>query len=251
MTILISNDDGINAKGLRTLRDTLAEEFDIMVVAPDKQQSASSHSLTLHNPLRVEKLDDINLTVNGTPTDCIMLAVRELMKDDTPELVISGINHGANVGDDVTYSGTVAAAFEGSLLGIPSLAISLDNHGKKDSDFGFAAEFARKVVRDILDKKFPSKILLNINVPDINRSACEGVSITRLGKRHYKDAIVRKTDPRGRDYYWVAGTPLSEGAEKDTDIYALNTNRISVTPLHLDLTHHPTIATLKKWNWEI
>ena len=249
MTILISNDDGIDAKGLISLRNALSEIADVIVIAPDRQQSASSHSLTLHKPLRVRKIDKNNMVVDGTPTDCVMLAVQELLTEK-PALVVSGINHGGNLGDDVTYSGTVAVAFEGTLLGIPSIAISLDNGWQPNSDFTLAAQFAKKLVSIVLEKGLPTNTLLNVNVPHIPLEECKGVAITRLGRRHYKDVIVKKHDPRGKPYYWIAGTPEFYDTGEDTDVFAIKSNKISITPLHLDCTHYESIETLKKWSLE-
>jgi 5'-nucleotidase len=211
---------------------------EVVVVAPDREQSASGHALTLSRPLRLQQMEKNWYAVDGTPTDCVNLAVLWLMKDDPPDLVCSGINFGTNLGDDVTYSGTVSATFEGTLLGIPSVAFS------QEVAQGFswepAARFALTLVETILAEEVPKDLLLNVNVP---AGEVQGVSFTKLGRRVYKQSIVEKLDPRGRKYYWIAGTPEWEAAA-GTDFEALSQGRISVTPLHLDLTYYPGLETL-------
>lgn len=208
------------------------------MVAPDREQSASGHALTLSRPLRMQQMEPNWYAVDGTPTDCVNLAVLWLLKDDPPDLVCSGINFGSNLGDDVTYSGTVSATFEGTLLGIPSVAFS------QEVSEGFswenAARFARNLVETLLAETVPKDLLLNVNVP---AGEVQGVSFTKLGRRIYKQSIVEKLDPRGRKYYWIAGTPEWEAAA-GTDFEALSLGRISVTPLHLDLTYYPGLETI-------
>jgi 5'/3'-nucleotidase len=211
---------------------------EVVVVAPDREQSASGHALTLSRPLRLQQMETNWYAVDGTPTDCVNLAVLWLMKDDPPDLVCSGINFGTNLGDDVTYSGTVSATFEGTLLGIPSVAFSQEV--AQGFSWDAAARFALTLVETILAEAVPKDLLLNVNVP---AGEVQGVSFTKLGRRVYKQSIIEKLDPRGRKYYWIAGTPEWEAAA-GTDFEALSEGRISVTPLHLDLTYYPGLETL-------
>ncbi len=237
MRILVTNDDGIFSEGIRVLVDALRPLGDVWVVAPDREQSATGHSLTLHRPLRMQRLEEQEFSVDGTPTDCVNLAVLWLLKESPPDLVVSGINFGLNLGDDVTYSGTVSATFEASLLGIPSIAFSQEI-GEHFS-FDRAAEFAADFVDAVLAEPLPPDLLLNVNLPV---GAIKGVSFTRLGKRVYKQAVVEKTDPRGRKYFWIAGTP-SWQEEEGTDHEAVSSGRVSVTPLHLDLTDYRGLSS--------
>ena len=230
--ILVTNDDGVFSEGIKLLAEALSEVGRVTVVAPDREQSASGHALTLHRPLRIRQLEDTWYSVDGTPTDCVNLAVLWLMREDKPDLVCSGINFGTNLGDDVTYSGTVSAGFEGTLLGIPSIAFSQEV-GEHFS-FGPGAELAARFVRGLLDEDLPPDLLLNVNVP---AGEIAGVSFTRLGRRRYNQSIVEKRDPRGRKYYWIAGAPEWE-EEEGTDFDAMSKGRVSVTPLHLDLTDY-------------
>lgn len=230
--ILVTNDDGVFSEGIRLLAEALAEVGKVMVVAPDREQSASGHSLTLHRPLRMQRVRDDWYTVDGTPTDCVNLAVLGLMKDEPPDLVVSGINFGLNLGDDVTYSGTVSATFEGSLLGIPSVAFSQEV--EEGFSFEAAARFARSFIGSLIEGTLPKDLLLNVNIP---AGDIQGVSFTRLGHRVYKQSLVEKLDPRGRKYYWIAGTP-EWTPEDGTDHQALVSGCVSVTPLHLDLTDY-------------
>lgn len=235
--ILITNDDGVYSEGIKLLADALADVADVVVVAPDREQSASGHSLTLHRPLRMRRMEENRYAVDGTPTDCVNLAILSLLEDDPPDLVASGINFGLNLGDDVTYSGTVSATFESSLLGIPSVAFSQE----VGENFSFepAAEFARSLAKTLLDERdeLPRDLLLNVNFPALPRDGFHGVRFTKLGHRVYKQSVVEKVDPRGRKYYWIAGTPEWE-EEKGTDYEAISEGHISVTPLHLDLTDY-------------
>jgi len=238
--ILITNDDGIFSQGIRLLAASLARIAEVVVVAPDREQSATGHSLTLSRPLRMQKMEENWYAVDGTPTDCVNLGVLSLLKDRPPDLVCSGINFGLNLGDDVTYSGTVSATFEGTLLGIPSVAFSQE----VGEGFSFepAAEFARTLVEVLLQEglaQLPRDLLLNANVP---AGPIQGVSYTRLGRRVYKQSVIEKLDPRGRKYYWIAGTPQWERAS-GTDFEAVSQGRISVTPLHLDLTYYPGLES--------
>lgn len=231
--ILLTNDDGVYSEGVTLLARELAGLGEVVVVAPDREQSATSHSLTLTRPLRMQKLDGNRYAVDGTPTDCVTLAVLWLLKDAPPDIIVSGINFGLNVGDDVTYSGTVSATFEGSLLGIPSIAFSQE----VEEGFSFArsARLARRFVGNLLDEPdLPRDLLLNVNFP---AHEPRGVRFTRLGKRVYKQSIVENVDPRGRKYYWIAGTPEWQ-EDSGTDHEAVQSGWVSVSPLHLDLTDY-------------
>jgi 5'-nucleotidase len=247
--ILVSNDDGIRAAGIRALEAALAPLADVWVVAPDREQSAASHSLSLYRPLRVDTIDDRHFAVDGTPTDAVNLAINGIMKTK-PDLVVSGINHGANLGDDITYSGTVSAAMEGTLLGVPSIAMSLaprDSANREAApDFTAAAAFAARLARLVSERGVPRDTLLNINVPGLPAEELRGYVITRQGKRRYGDAIVEHVDPRGRKYYWIGGEDLGFVPAEGTDCTAVAGGYISVTPLHLDLTNYASIAAVSE-----
>lgn len=233
--ILVTNDDGVYSEGLTLLVAALRKigGAEVTAVAPDREQSATSHSLTLHRPLRMQKLEEGMYAVDGTPTDCVNLAVLWLMKEEPPDLVVSGINFGLNVGDDVTYSGTVSATFEGTLLGIPSIAFSQEVAER--FSFAAAAQFARRFVEQLLaEPSLPPDLLLNVNMP---AGEIRGVEFTRLGRRRYQQVIVEKEDPRGRRYFWIAGTPAWR-EEEGTDHSVISAGKVSVTPLHLDLTDY-------------
>lgn len=242
--ILISNDDGINSKGLHRLHEALSELGDVFVVAPDRDQSAVSHSLSLYRPLRLEQATERVYTVDGTPTDCINLAINGIMNDHRPDLVVSGINKGENLGDDITYSGTVSAAMEGTLLGVPSIAISLA--GKNDYNFEAACYYSLKISKYVLENKLPKDTLLNVNVPGIDKEEIKGVMVTRQGKRLYEEPVVEKTDPRGRKYYWIGGDALGFIHIENSDIVAVNEGYVSVTPITLDLTDFNFMDNLRK-----
>src|SRR5689334_20518394 len=222
MIILVCNDDGIRSEGIQTLARALDPLGDVYVVAPDREQSAAGHSLTLHRPLRVEEISPRQFAIDGTPTDCVNLAVSGILPG-RPGLVVSGINKGANLGDDITYSGTVSAAIEGTLLGIPSLAISLASLTSRDRDafeFGAAAEFAARLVAEVIARPLAANTLLNVNVPAIPRGEMAGFRVTRQGKRRYGEALVEKIDPRGKKYYWIGGDELGFIDEPGTDFAA-------------------------------
>ncbi len=240
--ILVSNDDGIRSDGIRALAAALRRLGVVYVVAPDRERSAASHSLTLHRPLRVANLGKRFWAVDGTPTDCISLAVGAILPV-RPHVVVSGINRGGNLGEDVSYSGTVSAAMEGTLLNIPSVAVSLA--GRDTFDFSAAAGFAVKTVRHVLKNGLPKDTLLNINVPAVKR--IKGYRITMLGKRFFGDVVVEKVDPRGKKYYWIGGDMVRWEGGKDADFHAVSKGYISITPLHLDLTNYSSIAELKLW----
>jgi len=247
--ILLTNDDGIGAKGLRVLKNEMSRlGGEVYVVAPDRDQSATSHSLTLSQPLRVNELEDKIFSVQGTPTDCVMLAIRYLMKRK-PDIIISGINHGPNLGDDVSYSGTVAAAVEGTMLGVLSMAISLADW--KPKEFDTAAEVAANICRVILKRGLPDDTYLNVNVPYVDKEDICGVEVTRLGKRIYRDAVERKTDEKGNSFFWIGGQqPSWEGGDK-TDFSAIEAKKISITPLHLDVTNFRALEELSHWDFPI
>lgn len=213
---------------------------EVWVVAPDRQQSAASHSLSLHRPLRVEEVGPRRLAVDGTPTDCVNLAINGIL-EERPALVVSGVNHGANLGDDITYSGTVSAAMEGTLLGVPSIAVSLVTSGEGE-DFGPAAAFAARLAGTVLKGGMPRDTLLSVNVPALPVDRLRGYVVTRQGKRRYSDAIVENTDPRGKKYYWIGGSEAGFVPEEGTDFAAVQGGYISITPLHLDLTNYASIA---------
>jgi 5'-nucleotidase len=238
--ILITNDDGIYSEGIRKLADVLRSVGEVIIVAPDREQSAASHALTLNRPLRLMQLEENEWIVDGTPTDCVNLAVLKLMKDQRPDIVVSGINFGPNLGDDVTYSGTISAAFEGALLNIPSVAFSalIGEH----FSFDRCAEFAGQLTHHLLQQPRNPQIILNVNFPV---TQFQGVKVTRLGKRVYSEGVVERLDPRGRKYYWIGGDPPTWHPGEGTDFEAVQNGYVSITPLHLDLTHHDSIARLK------
>jgi 5'-nucleotidase len=237
--VLVCNDDGIRAAGIQALAAALSDLGEVWVVAPDREQSAVSHALSLHRPLRADRIADRQFAVDGTPTDCIILAVSKILPEK-PALLVSGINHGGNMGDDVSYSGTVSAAVEGTLLGIPSIAVSLVTRGA--ADFGAAATFANRLGRSVLEQGMAPDTLLNVNVPAIAVEDIRGYAVTRQGKRRYGDAIVENVDPRGRTYYWIGGDDLGYMQSEGSDCTAVESGYISVTPLHLDMTNYQSIA---------
>jgi 5'-nucleotidase len=240
--ILVCNDDGIHSAGITTLAETLAPLGDVVVVAPDREQSASSHALTLQRPLRIEEIGPRRYVVDGTPTDCVNLAINGILRA-RPALLVSGINRGANLGDDVTYSGTVSAAMEGTLLGIPSIAVSLV--GRTTFDFTGAAGVSERLAAFVLAHGLPADTLLNVNVPPTEPGAAlRGLALTRMGRRRYGDAVVENVDPRGRKYYWIAGEEVPFVAEEGTDFHAVRDGFVSVTPIHLDLTNYRSFDAL-------
>ncbi len=247
MNILITNDDGIFAPALHALKTELASLGRVVIVAPDRDQSATSHSLTLHRPFRIHRHDVDLYSVDGTPTDCVVCAYYGLL-DAAPDLVISGINHGPNMGEDVFYSGTVAAAIEGSIQGAPAIAASLVT--RELTDFLGPAAFVARLARRVLDHGLPRRQLLNVNLPHLAWDAIEGVAITRLGSRSYRDTLVRKVDPRGREYYWIGGEDPVWDPQEGTDFHAVHHGWISITPLRLDLTDEPALVALRGWKLE-
>lgn len=245
MLILISNDDGIQAAGIIALATEMARIAQVVVVAPDREQSASSHSLTLHRPLRVNRVQKDWYAVDGTPTDCVTLAVDKLLKRK-PDLVISGINHGPNLGDDVMYSGTVAAAFEGFVHGVTSVAVS--QSGWRNVDLRTSARFVRRFVQGVPELFDGKRRLLNINLPAPGRGGLRGFRITRLAHRTYTDVIQEKLDPRGRAYFWIAGSPKWQ-AGPDTDVVAVRSGTVSVTPLSMDYTDYKQLVEMQDWKF--
>ena len=233
--ILVTNDDGVRAPGLRLLAEALAPLGQVEVYAPESQQSAVGHSVSLHKPLRVNALEPGWHMVDGTPTDCVMLAVRSLL-GRRPDLVVSGVNPGANLGDDVTYSGTVAGAFEGMLLGLPAIAVSDVSY--RPIHMGTAARVGARVAAYVLAHGLPEDTVLNVNVPDVPYEELQGVAVTRMGRRNYHDEIVRREDPRGGAYYWIGGDEPAHVRESGTDFEAIEQGQVSVTPLQRDITHH-------------
>lgn len=248
MHFLLSNDDGYLATGLDRLAKALEKLGKVSVVAPDRDRSGASNSLTLDTPLRAETADNGFIFVNGTPTDCVHLAITGLL-DDEPDMVISGINNGANLGDDVLYSGTVAAAMEGRFLGRPAMALSL--MGDTPDHFDTAVHVALMLIERLENPAIDNKLLLNINIPDVPVDAIAGVEITRLGNRHKSQPAVCSTDPRGRIIYWVGPVGAEQDAGPGTDFYAVNHNRVSITPLQVDLTAHATLDNLHEWASEL
>ncbi|MDP2167339.1 MAG: 5'/3'-nucleotidase SurE [Thermodesulfovibrionales bacterium] len=246
--ILVTNDDGVHSPGLIALLKAMKEVGDAYVVAPDRERSAASHSLTLHRPLKPEELRERVWAVNGTPTDCVAIGVEKILREK-PDIIVSGVNKGANLGDDITYSGTVAAAMEGTILGIPSIAVSTVLDGRLPIHFETAARFAAEAARYILDKALPYDTLLNINVPNRAGKDIMGMKFTRQGKRVYSGSIQETFSPAGEKHYWIGGgRPFWEHGE-DTDMTAVIEGYISVTPVHLDLTNYEAIEYLKR-HWK-
>jgi len=251
--ILITNDDGIDAPGIRALYKALLKcDYRIFVVAPASEMSAVGHAITLSDPLRVK---EVNLDkkikayrVNGTPADCVKIAYWALL-DIKPDLIISGINTGSNTGINMLYSGTVSAATEGSILGIPSFAISLATYS--DPDFSFAADFSCRIAEIILKNRMPESVFLNINVPNLPKEKIKGVKVTRQGRAIFVEKYEKRYDPRGNTYYWLSGQKIDKENETDIDEGAVQNGYVSVTPVHFDLTHHNSIDMLEKWNIKI
>ncbi len=244
MRILLSNDDGYQAKGLRLLAQGLADLAEVVIVAPDRNRSGASNSLTLDTPLRVEQVSDNVYYVNGTPTDCVHVAITGLL-DIEPDMVISGINHGANLGDDVLYSGTVAAAMEGRFLGLPALAVSLVID--QGQHFSSAIACVRRMLQRFGSDPLPKDTILNINVPDLPEHQIQGIAATRLGFRHKSEPAVTAFDPKGNVVYWVGPAGAGQDAGPGTDFHAIAKSRISVTPIKIDLTDHAGLEYLASW----
>lgn len=245
MRILVTNDDGYLANGIQVLADAARRLGDVTVVAPDREQSATSHSLTLHYPLRARKVSDLIHVVDGTPTDCVVLALGELLGEQ-PDFVVSGINHGANLGDDVLYSGTVAAAMESCILGIPSIAISYT--GSEPTDIEAWRDVLAELLGQLLEREdFPAETLLNINLPAIAPDKLAGVRVTTLGRRAYVGSLTRANDPNGKEYFWIGGGEQKWWGGPDVDFRAVHSGYISITPLHLDLTNYKLLERIEGW----
>jgi 5'-nucleotidase len=245
--ILVTNDDGIDAPGLLALADSVASLGQVWVVAPEKQQSAMSHALTLHKPLRLYGEGERRYAVSGTPTDCVFVGVLHLMPE-RPAVVLSGVNRGANLGDDVSYSGTVSAALEAAIMGIPGIALSHVDY--RSPDYRDGVDFARQLAEQVLRDGLPKGKYLNVNFPSAPRGGIKGVRVTRLGQRYYADTIVECTDPRGRPYFWIGGKDPQFNDIPGSDCNAVHEGYISVTPLHSDPTDHDGLDTLRGWGLE-
>jgi 5'-nucleotidase len=250
MRILITNDDGIHAPGLDVLQQIASElSGDVWTVAPETEQSGASHSLTLHEPLRLREVEERIYAVKGTPTDCVIMAVRFLLRDKPPDLVLSGVNAGQNMADDVTYSGTIAGAFEGNLLGIPSIALSLAYSFDKDKmrklKWQTPVTLGPDLIRKLLDAGWPEDVVLNVNFPDREPDDIEGVVVTDQGRRNQDSLTIEdRMDTRGKSYYWLGFKRGKSTPEEGSDLWAIHTGRISVTPLNLDLTHRDAAKIL-------
>lgn len=247
LRILLANDDGVYAPGLETL-EKIAKQLtaDIWIVAPDQDHSGAGHSLTLKNPLRVREISPRKFAVTGTPTDCVLIALKHLMIDSPPDLILSGVNRGGNLAEDVTYSGTVAAAMEGTLLGVPSIALSQCHAPGHLAKWSTALEHGPKLIKQIFQSGIPKDVFININFPDVIGSSVKGVQIVRQGTRTPFASILKRIDPRESPYYWIGAIPEMVTENEHTDMMAIQENFISVTPLHLDLTHYETLKKLKK-----
>lgn len=241
--ILVTNDDGIHSEGLIVLYEKLIKEYDVVVVAPDRERSAISRALTLFRPLRVNEIKKNFFSVDGTPTDCVNLAINGLFKGKI-DMVVSGINKGGNLAEDITYSGTVSASMEGLLLGVPSIAVS--TVARENFIFDTAGDIALQIVKKVFKRGLPFDTLLNINVPNIPLSELKGIKITRMGKKRYSDNIMEKTDPRGKKYYWLAAEEIGYEKFGDSDIEAIVDGYASITPIHLDLTNYSAMEILAR-----
>lgn len=247
MHILLSNDDGYAAPGLLALATALEQVARVTVVAPERNRSGASNSLTLDQPLRASRADNGFIKVDGTPTDCVHLAITGLLEQE-PDMVFAGINHGANMGDDVLYSGTVAAATEGRFLGFPAVAVSLAaTDADRDLHFNTATAVALALLKRIQQQPLPSDIILNVNVPNVVLAELRGYQATRLGQRHKAESVIKAHDPRGREIYWVGPTGPEADAGPGTDFYAVRTQCVSVTPMQIDLTRHEALESLRRW----
>lgn len=244
MKILLSNDDGIYATGIQVLAKALSTFATVNIVAPDRNRSGASNSLTLDIPLRVKKIAADRIAVEGTPTDCVHIALTGLLNDD-PDMVISGINENANLGDDILYSGTVAAAIEGRFLGKSAIAISLA--GEKSEHYETAAEVAKFLVKRLAHDPLPAGTILNVNVPDIPFHELKGYEVTRLGARHRADKVIAQKDPRGQTCYWIGAAGNAADAGPGTDFYAIQCHKVSITPLQIDFTNYKAFDQLVQW----
>ncbi|MHA1564188.1 MAG: 5'/3'-nucleotidase SurE [Alphaproteobacteria bacterium] len=246
--ILLSNDDGIAAPGLKVLlRIANKLSDDVWICAPETEQSGAAHSLTLHDPLRIRRLSKVRYAVNGTPTDCVLLGLQEILKDNPPDLLLSGVNRGANIGEDVTYSGTVAAAMEATILGVPAIALSLNiQNGQSKIHWPTAEKHAPPLIRKLCAAGWPEGTLINVNFPDCAPADVGPIKITRQGQRKILGNLDKRIDPRGRPYYWIGSLRSEAVAQPGTDLAAIEADQISITPIHLDLTNQPTLRPLKQ-----
>jgi len=248
MKILLCNDDGIHARGIHALMKELGSIAELFVVAPDRERSGTGHSITVFEPIKVARANlpgvKAGWIVGGTPVDCVKLAMNRLIKEKI-DLVVAGINHGANLGTDVLYSGTVSAAAEGVIMGVPSIAVSLNSY-EEEIDFSFAAQFTKNVIKVIMKKGIEKNTLLNINVPPLTPEDIKGIRITKLGVRNYENLFDERQDPRGNTYYWLGGGVVEEEQDKDSDVFAVQHAWISITPIRLDLTDYELIKKYKK-----
>ena len=244
MRILLSNDDGYQAPGLKALHDALSAIAEAIVVAPDRDRSGASNSLTLEQPIRAAEAENGFIRVEGTPTDCVHLAITGLLSEE-PDMVVSGINAGPNMGDDVLYSGTVAAATEGRFLGYPAMALSIASHTPRH--FDTAARIAARLVQRLRDRPLAADSILNVNIPDLPFDELQGLRATRLGHRHKAEPVVKDEDPRGRPIYWVGPAGAEQDAGPGTDFHAIRNGFVSITPLQVDLTRHPALPGLAEW----
>ena len=239
--ILVTNDDGIHAPGLEALVEIATQlSSDVWVVAPEFNQSGAGHSLSISRPIRAREVSETKFAIEGTPTDCVLFAVKHLLKDRKPDIVLSGVNRGTNMADDVTYSGTIAGAMEGCLLGIPSIAFSLAYAHPHPVKWGTATAHGADVARRVLAMDWPRNIFVNVNFPDVVTASVKGTRVTRQGVRGFGGTIIERTDPRGGAYYWIGYSPGEHEVDEESDLYAVRHGWISVTPLHLDLTHEAT-----------
>ncbi len=244
MNILLSNDDGVFAKGLACLYQELSQDHQVMVVAPDRNCSAASNALSIQTPLRVQKMNNGFYAVNGTPSDCVHLGLNQLVEQQ-PDLVISGINHGANLGDDIIYSGTVAAATEGRHMGLPAIAVSLAS--KQPTHFSSVAKLVADIIQQLAIHPLPADQILNINAPDLDYHECKGIQVTRQGRRHQAENMTKAQDPHGRDIYWYGDVGPELDAGEGTDFYAVTNGYCSITPLSIDMTAHNSLNELSHW----
>jgi 5'-nucleotidase len=251
LKILVTNDDGIDSPGIFALKKEIEKLGETVVVAPDKERSTIGHALTLTHPLRITRVvlpdGDTGFAIDGTPSDCVILAMEEIVGEKLA-LVVSGINKGANLGNDITYSGTVSAAMEGTIFGIPSIAVSLA--ARENCRFEYAAKVARQIAKMVLEKGLPKNTLLNINVPNIPEGEITGIEITRQGTSVYEGRVVKRKDPNGRDYFWIDGEPIGDLGE-GVDFTAIRENKVSITPLHLDMTNYAMLDILREWGKQL
>jgi len=244
--ILVTNDDGVHSPGLHALAKQLRALGEVFVVAPDRNRSAIGHALTLDHPLRAEEIEPGFFAIDGTPTDCVNLGIHGLLPG-RPDLVVSGINRGSNLGDDITYSGTVCAALEATLMGICAFSVSLDTHSFRDDELLVAATFSRNLAVQVAETGLPEETFLNVNIP---AGECRGARLTRQGKRRYGDSVVTKTDPRGRQYYWIGGSAVGFEDISGSDCNAVSEGLISITPLHANMTDDKTLKEMERWSFD-